>query len=444
MKRRNFIQSSLVTGLSLSGIQVTSFAQSTTIKENLVTEITGEFDTIVCGGGPAGFAAALSSARAGAKTCLIELQGFLGGIWTAGMLSHIIDYRNKDGIIKEVVDNIRLHNTQIFPHLFDPEAMKLILDDMCTHENIYIQMYTRVVHVIKENNKITGVVTESTSGRQAWKAKVVIDATGNGDVAALAGCQFEVGHPDTGKVQPMTLKAIVSGINYDDLKGEFISASGVSSPAQKENFREEINSIGESPSYSMPTLIALRPELFAVMMNHEYNVSAMDALDMTKATIRARKEINVIIRKLRNKGGVWKNLQLVATAPHIGVREARRVRGHYYITKEDIIKGAEFDDAVCKVTYWTDIHSVDPGKGKAYDDGGIKSKPYDIPLRALIAKDVDGLLLAGRCISGDFFAHSSYRVTGNSVPMGEAAGKLAAYASLNNELPHQVPYKVVL
>jgi succinate dehydrogenase/fumarate reductase flavoprotein subunit len=444
MKRREFIQSSLATGLTLSSLQGISENENSSITENLKTDIAGEFDTIVCGGGPAGFAAALSSARAGAKTCLIELQGFLGGIWTAGMLSHIIDYRNKEGIIKEVVNNVRLHNTQIYPHLFDPEAMKVILDDMCTHENIFIQLYTRVVHVIKDDNRITGVVTESTSGRQAWKAKVVIDATGNGDVAALAGCQFEVGHPETGKVQPMTLKAVVSGLNYEDIKGEFISAGGVSVPEQKENFRNEINSVGESPSYSMPTLIALRPDLFAVMMNHEYNVSALDALEMTKASIQARKEINVIVRKLRNKGGVWKNMQLVATAPHIGVREARRILGHYYVTREDISKGAEFDDAVCKVTYWTDIHSVDPGKGKAYDDGGIKSKPYDIPLRALIAKDVDGLLMAGRCISGDFFAHSSYRVTGNSVPMGEAAGKLAAYASLNNELPHKVPYKVVL
>ena len=109
----------------------------------------------------------------------------------------------------------------------------------------------------------------------------------------------------------------------------------------------------------------------------------------------------------------------------IGIREGRRIKGRYTITSDDLITGAKFEDAVCRVNFNVDIHSLDGEWDKSWSDAGVKVKPYDIPLRSLIAKDVDGLMMAGRCISGDFFAHASYRVTGNAVAMGEAAGKVA-------------------
>ena len=128
------------------------------------------------------------------------------------------------------------------------------------------------------------------------------------------------------------------------------------------------------------------------------------------------------------------------TTTQIGVREGRRIHGRYTLTSEDLIEGARFDDAICRVTMGIDVHSTDPTKTKAVETKPHRSQPYDIPLRALIARDVDGLLMAGRCISGDFIAHSSYRVTGNAVTMGQAAGICAARAALTNVLPHQVPW----
>jgi hypothetical protein len=177
----------------------------------------------------------------------------------------------------------------------------------------------------------------------------------------------------------------------------------------------------------------------AIMANHEYGVSAIDAQQLTDATIRARAEVNKIVDGLRNLGGIWKDIRLVSTGAQIGIREGRRINGRYRLSKEDIIKGATFNDAVCEVTYMADIHSLDHDR-KGYTTDGIVVDPYQIPLRSLIAKDVDGLMMAGRCISGDFFAHASYRVTGNAVAMGEAAGVVSAIASLKDTLPHDVEW----
>ena len=125
-----------------------------------------------------------------------------------------------------------------------------------------------------------------------------------------------------------------------------------------------------------------------------------------------------------------------------GVRDGRRIRGRYTVRREDLVVGARHDDAVARPTFGVDIHAhtLDENKKETISHGGFRTKPYDIPLRALIAKDVDGLMMAGRCISGDFIAHASYRVTGNAVAMGEAAGAIAAIAARTQRLPHEVPW----
>ena len=133
---------------------------------------------------------------------------------------------------------------------------------------------------------------------------------------------------------------------------------------------------------------------------------------------------------------------LFRSAEQIGVRDGRRIVGRYVVNKEDLIKGARYDDAVVRATFGVDIHATtaDHNQKAATHATGIKVKPYDIPLRALIAKDVDGLMMAGRCISGDFIAHASYRVTGNAVGMGEGAGVIAALAATSKRMPHEVPW----
>ena len=449
MKRRSALKN-----LSLAALAPLSFpslASGAPLAANEFKEpsrrisIVKETDVIVCGGGPAGIAAAISAARTGAKTTLIEMYGCLGGIWTAGLLSNLIDYQDKPGIMKEIVDRLEKTNAQHTAKVYDAELMKWVLDQMCMEAGVEIRLHTRITAAYRNSrNRLEHIVTESFSGREAWKAKVFIDTTGNGDLAAYAGCKFDVGHPETGQVQPMSLMAILTGIDEDKLnEAGFMKEKGTTSEPSKGFFYNEIKRAGMEASYTKPTLFGVRPGLVAMMANHEYGVSAMDANQMTQATLAARAEVNGIINGLRGLGGVWSDVRIVATGAQIGVREARRIQGHYTVTSDDLINGARFEDGICRVNFVVDVHSLEKKSGGGYSSHGIKAKPYDIPLRSLIAKDVDGLMMAGRCISGDFFAHASYRVTGNAVAMGEAAGKTAGYAALNDLLPKNVAFRNV-
>lgn len=418
------------------------------IKGKILTEpkidipVFQETDVIVCGGGPAGIASAVASARGGARTTLIEMYGCLGGVWTTGLLSNLIDYQNKPGIMKELVDELEKSGAQYSAKVYDAEVMKIILDKMCLKAGVDVRLYTRVVTAYKgSGNKVEHIVTESFSGREAWRAKLFIDTTGNGELAARAGCGFDLGHPETGNVQPASLMAIIVGVKEEELVNEgFMERGGQTSEQSKMKLHEEIKRAGTDASYTKPTMFAIRPDIIAIMANHQYGVSVLDTRNITEATLESRREINQIIDGLRSLGGVWSGVRIATTGAQLGIREGRRIHGLYTISSQDLINGARFDDAVCRVTFSVDVHSLARDTGGGYSNQGIKAKPYDIPLRSLIAKDVTGLMMAGRCISGDFFAHASYRVTGNAVMMGEAAGKVAAVAAMKNILPQEVKY----
>jgi hypothetical protein len=424
-------------------------------------------EVVVCGGGPAGFAAAVAAARTGVRTTLLEAHGCLGGVWTAGALSWILE-ADKPGILAELTDLLdrrgaRAGNAEN-SYGYDVEIMKLTLDELVTDAGVQVQLHTRVAAAYTNTaNRLSTVVTESKSGRQAWNGRVFIDATGDGDLAAQAGCGFDYGHPDTGELQPMSLMALLSGVHLAEVApfvaggAELAGAAGTPQSrrylAAKDRLRNEFARAGIEPSYAAPTLWCIHEDLFALMSNHEYGVSATDAAAITDATVRARAELHRQVIALRALGGVWSGLRLVSTGAQIGVREGRRVHGRYRVTVDDLRSGTRHDDAVCRVSSGADVHSL------SADEGGYLSRAtsvlqsstvatsrvapvqsYDIPLRALIARDVDGLLLAGRCISGDFLAHASYRVTGNAVAMGQAAGVAGALAARAGLAVQDVPW----
>lgn len=408
-----------------------------------------EDDVIVCGGGPAGFAAALAAARSGAKTRLLEVNGCVGGVWTAGALTLIIDAQKKPGIMHEILEKLEerdasnvLNNGSV---AYDTEKTKLLLEDMLLEAGVKIQLHTRVVGAVTDiNNRLSVIVTESKSGRQAWRAKSFIDCTGDGDMAAQAGCGYEFGQPGTGLTQPMSLMVLLTGVTTDGI-AQFVR--GDAEPRKlgnpKKNLLAEFQRAGVDPSYGGPTIFRVRDGLFAMMANHEYGTLSIDAAHVTDATLQARREVHKLVNSLKKLGDPWTNLEIIATAEQIGTREGRRILGRYYVSSEDLKNGARFDDAICHVRFGIDVHSTNPGKTKAIEKKPFKSKPYDIPLRALIARDVNGLMMAGRCISGDFIAHSSYRVTGNAVAMGEAAGVASAVAATSDKMPHEVPFSAV-
>jgi hypothetical protein len=409
--------------------------------------VAAEADVVVCGAGPAGVAAAVAAARKGAKTLLLEQHGCLGGIWTAGLLCWLLDHANKKGFMAEISAKMAERGARTFnaadkpTNAFDVEVMKLLLEEVCGAAGVEVWLHTRVASAATRGGRLTHAVTESKSGREAVAGKVFVDATGDGDFGALAGCGFDTGHPESRAMQPMSLIALVAGISAPDIREFYNDGMPKETWASpKDKLRQAMEAGGHSPSYAKPSLFRVRDDLFILMANHEYGVSGTDARQLTRATLQARKELNALIDGLRGTGGVWKDIRLVATAEQIGVREGRRLRGRYTVTADDLREGRRFDDAVCRVTFGVDVHALDPKKNKGIDAQPWRAKPYDIPLRALVAKDVEGLLMAGRCISGDFLAHSSYRVTGNAVATGEAAGRAAAAAALSGRPPSAVPF----
>ncbi|MEK3723013.1 FAD-dependent oxidoreductase [Paenibacillus sp. FSL H8-0034] len=396
------------------------------IEKERKLEIAAYYDTIVCGGGPAGIAAAISAARNGARTLLIELSGCLGGIWTSGNLSIVLDGGGKEGIFRELLD--RLEQEQAYlptgyksEFTYDAETMKLLLEQMCMNEGVDIQLHTRVVETVTTNRHIDAVVTEGHSGRRALRAKVYIDATGSGDLAASAGCSYETGHPVTGKTQPASMLAIISGVPK--------SQENTSVPSKHQEFREFLRTAGIEPSYQSPCIFRLpHPDLCFIMMNHEYGVKCDSTEDITNATVNGRKEIYDAVKLLREVPD-WEEVRLVSTSSHIGIREGRRITGLYKLSAEDLRQGRKFEDGICLVRFQVDIHALQSHDKIGYSNENVVSKPYQIPYRSLVAMDIDNLGLAGRNVSGDFWAHASYRVTGNSVPMGEAIGFAAATAA---------------
>jgi FAD dependent oxidoreductase len=161
------------------------------------------------------------------------------------------------------------------------------------------------------------------------------------------------------------------------------------------------------------------------------------------AVLHTRADIHQAVVALRSLGGPWQALRLFATNEQIGIREGRRIHGRYTVSADDLARGARHDDSICRVHFGVDVHSPKKEEGTAISRSKVRARPYDIPLRALIARDVDGFLMAGRCISGDFIAHSSYRVTGCAVATGQAAGVAAALAAQTNSIPHQTPWDQV-
>jgi len=415
-------------------------------------------DVIVAGGGPAGVAAAVAAARGGKRVRLFELQGCLGGVWTAGLLTYIFDF-DKSEIGWEIIcrlDALGARKTDMpdaatagriqRDWVYEPEYMKFVCEEMCREAGVKVVLQCPVVAAYRDasGRNVEAIVTESKSGRQAWRAETFIDCTGDGDLAALAGCGFDYGYGDLGYGQPATMNALVA---VDD--GDAVAAYVSNEPAMWTRVRQTdgsevchhiyashklkalLREQGLEPSYGDPTLFRFHRNVFCFMANHEYALRVDDAEAVSAATMRSRREVHALAAALAKLGGPWKGFRVIATAEQIGHRDARRIHGRYTVTKDDIERGTAFAD-VCTVSRTAvDIHGIDKkmnDRKAAGNGGGVKFRPFQIPLRACVAKDADNLYMAGRNISGDFYAHASYRVTGSSVALGEAVGKAAAGA----------------
>lgn len=408
-----------------------------TISETLQTPIVAEYDVIVVGGGPAGFAAAVCAAREGVKTCIIEQCGGIGGVATSGLMSHWTG-NTQGGFYEEILQ--RSAEKPELRQTIHPEKLHGVMLEMLLEAGVEVRLYTFAVAPVMDENKIIGVVIESKSGRQALMGKVVIDASGDGDIAARSGAEYQLGREGDGVMQPMTLMFKVGGVDYDRaiFPGSFESLVDV--PAG------EIQSLARAnlpaPAGHVLLYKSTLPGVVTCNMTNVINVDGTKSEDLTKAQLTCRKQIPLIIDFLRKYAPGYENCYLHSAAAQIGVRETRHFKGLYTLTEDDIMEAKVFPDwVVTRAHFNFDIHNT---KGAGLDENGCQHKfsqpkGYTIPYGCFVPEKVDGLLFAGRIISGTHKAHSNFRVMPICANMGQSVGVAAAIAVKRGIAVRDVP-----
>jgi len=411
--------------------------------------IKGCYDVIVCGGGASGFIAAVASSRAGARTLLIERYGFPGGTATAGMMVEFGSiYDGRDVIVGGITHEF-LHRLEKFggvnmkddkshAMVFDPESMIMVSLKMLIESGCEIMFHTLVCEPIIENNVVKGVITESKSGREAFSGKVVIDTTGDADIAARAGARYEIGHGNEKQFQPVTLEIIIGNVDGTRIQ---------SSLAQNKVFIEQAREKGD---WTIPTerlfswgRVKKRgaPEniescFYFFNATNVLNVNGCNTQDLTRAEIEARGQVEGFVNFLKNYVRGFENCYLDRTAAQVGIRETRRIIGDYILTREDVLSGKHFEDGVVPGCNSIDVHD---SSGKDFVHEFLKEgEHYEIPYRCFLPANLEGILVGGRCISADYRALGSTRVMVVCMPIGEAIGTAASMAIAENCLPRRI------
>ncbi|MBI4976886.1 MAG: FAD-dependent oxidoreductase [Spirochaetes bacterium] len=408
--------------------------------------VLGEYDVAVAGGGPAGFAAAISAAREGAKTVIIEQTGMIGGIATAGLMSHwagsaassVLQELYKRSTVPDIVEKFPWQGT------INPEKLKFVMFEMLHEANVHVLLYTFVSGAVKEGTTLKGLIIENKSGRQAVLAKTVIDATGDGDAAARAGAEFVKGREGDGKMQPVTIMFKVAGVDYS--RAVFPGGFEANLDVPKGKIQDLSRQALPFPAGHTLLYPSSLPGIVTVNMTNFIGIDGTNADDLAKAEYECRKQMDPIVKFLRDTVPGFEQCFIISTASLLGVRETRHFVGEYTLNEDDILASRVFDDwVVLRAKFNFDIHNIDgPGLDK---NGAQKHFPnvdgYSIPYRSLLPKTVDGLILAGRCISGTHKAHSNYRVMPICAAMGEAAGIAASIAAKEKIAPRKVGVKKI-
>lgn len=399
-------------------------------------------EVLVIGSGPAGIGAALSSAKLGMKTIIVEQLGTLGGIATSGMMSHWTGDCNSRiyyEILQKSADKNDGEKKGEITIYIDPEKLKYQYLEMLDQENVTTMLYTLASDVIMENDTLKGVIVENKSGRTAIFADTVIDASGDGDIAAKAGVPYILGRESDNKMQPATLMFKVAGVDTD--RAVYLHSFESTYETEKGELQALAKKILPAPAGHVLLYPSTLPGIVTCNMTNITGVDGTKNEDIVRAELTCRSQIDKIVDFLKEYVPGYENCYLISTASLMGIRETRHFEGQYTLTEQDILASRVFDDWIVRDAKFNfDVHNI---TGSGLDETGVQRKfpkiaGYTIPIGCFIPKQVKGLLLCGRNISGTHLAHSNYRVMPICVGMGEGCAAVAAYAK-----KHAVSYQDV-
>jgi hypothetical protein len=370
-------------------------------------------DIVVIGGGPAGTAAAISAARCGRKTILLEQSGQLGGMGTLGNVSVFMGIGNVTGIYREMISEYLpaalpdSHHVSIWPQ-YSPFELRHYLNQKLEKEGVKVYYHTSFVSAIKQDHRLTAVVANTREGMQAFEGQVFIDCTGDARVAGAADVPLRSGRDEDGLTQPMTLMFMMQDtgkpVQPKLPEGCYHYETKADLPQGRHLFWEQM---GDGT-------------LLVNMTRVKGNGAKIE--DVNHAEKEALRQVFSVVNYLQRNG--FENYILSHVPGQVGVRETNQITGLYTLTEEDLTGGRRFDDVVAQTNYEIDIHN--PTGGATTDERKLSG--YDIPYRCMIPINVEGLIVAGRSISATHVAMSSMRVQATCYALGQAAGNAASLA----------------
>ena len=426
--------------------------------------VSHEAEAIICGGGPAGVAAALSAARNGARTLLIERMGFCGGSATAMQVPAFAPFSDRTkaitrGIGWEVLTEHARRLGRPVPHPdfyavpqdlgrmdwapIDVETLKRIYDDLLEAAGVTVLYHTFVPHLLATTppnlgaggqGVIEALVLANKSGLTLAKGLVFIDATGDADIAARAGCPFELGD-ENGQMQGATLCFTVAGgsrtayLEYVNRTGDGYLKALVAQARAEGNF--------PLPDASLVGMSFKDESVAGCNLGHVYGIDATDSQSVSGGEREGRRVAQVLVGFLRKYVPGQESIRLVSTGPHLGIRESRRIVGDYRLTLGDYLSCRSFPDEIARSAYFIDLHAATneaAARARSVSDGQKTSaslppgQSHGIPYRCLLPQGVKNLLVAGHSLSAERAVQGAARIMPVCFSMGQAAGLAAQMA----------------